>query len=128
MPDYTFTKSFDIVQRTRAAELLKWGARENWSTNDLQTRLKREGLGYRRENMVKDFEFARVVSMSKTPEAEKRATDFYKNVYQPFKADFGLNTSQMGTVMRAWRGEIDVPDELIEAVDQYGAYVEESGS
>ena len=126
--DYTLSDKFDAAQRTRAVELLKWGAREGWTLNATQTRLQREGLGYRRQNMVEDFARAQVTGMSKTAEAEARADAFYDNVYKPFREETGLTRSQMGTIMRAWRGEIEVPDELADEVEWWGAEVEESGS
>lgn len=128
MVSYTFPKAFDTTQRDRAAELLKWGARENWSTTELQERLQREGLGYRRSVLIRDYEHARVVSQAKTADAEHRAESFYQRIYKPFKEDMKLNTAQMGKILSAYHGQTSIPDELEDIFDEYESWVESEGS
>lgn len=128
MAGYNFSSTFTLAQRLRATDLLAWGTRENWSTTDLQTRLQREGLGYRRSVLIKDYERARVISLSSTKEAEQRANDFYERVYQPFKEASGLNTTQMGTIMSARQRGFEVPDELQDAFEEWDNWVETEGS
>lgn len=126
--DYTLTKSFDAAQRTRAEELLAWGTRENWSTTRMQEILQREGLGYRREVLIQDFEHARVVSRSTNPEALARAEWFYRNTYKPFKEENKLNTSQMGAVMSGFKREEEPTPDLENLIEQWDIWTEETGS
>lgn len=128
VPSYNFPTAFDAAQKERASDLLRWGARENWSTTELQTRLQREGLGYRRANLIRDYEHARVVSLAKTADAEGRAESFYQRVYKPFKSEMGLNTAQMGKILSAYHGQAEIPEELEEAFEEYEAWVETEGS
>ncbi len=128
MSDYKLTSAFDAAQRERASELLAWSAREQWTTNALQTRLQREGLGYRRQNLIEDYHHAQVVSASKTPEARERAEHFYDNVYLPFKEEHDLSAAQMGEVMSAFKRETEAPDELAELLNEWGEWTEETGT
>lgn len=125
---YTLSKAFDIAQKDRASELLAWGARENWSLNTLQTRLQREGLGYRRKTMFGDFARAQVSSAAKTPEARDRAESFFDRIYEPFRQEHNLTRSQMGSIMSAFKREQEVPEELEDLVKEWGDTIEELGS
>ncbi len=125
---YTLSKAFDIAQKERAVELLKWGARENWSTKALQTRLQREGLGYRRATLIQDYERARVVGQALTPESEARATSFYDRIYKPFKQENKLTTKQMGAILKAFHGQTEIPEGLEDQFAEYEAWVETEGT
>jgi len=125
---YKMTGAFDIAQRKRAAELLAQGAREQWGTNRMQTMLQREGLGYTRSAIVEDYRHAEVVSTSKSDEALGRAESFYQRVYEPFRKEMNLTAPQMGSIMSGFKGEAEIPEDLLDAVEQWDAWTESEGT
>jgi hypothetical protein len=125
---YKLSTAFDISQQDRASELLNTGAREGWSTSRVQTMLQREGLGYRRENIVEDYRHAQVVGASLTPESAERAESFYQRIYVPFKEEHDLTSTEMGAIMSAFKREAEIPEELADLVDEWSDWTEEQGT
>jgi len=116
------------MQKERATFILKESARTRSSPTETITRLTREGLTYRRTNMLEDYARAQTVSLSKSAEALGRADRFFTNTLAPYQAKTGLSWSKLGEIMTAYKGEYEVPDELAEEVANWAEWVEETGT
>lgn len=91
---YILSDKFDSTQRQRAIRIIKQGVKSEQSSNEIQTRLKSEGLGYRRANVQDDIRQVKATIHAKTPEARERARQFYKKVYEPHRKKYGLTGDQ----------------------------------
>lgn len=125
---YKLSTAFDIAQKERARFVLEESARTRSTPTDTITRLTKEGLTYRRTNMLEDYARAQTVSLSKSMEALERAENFFANTLAPYQAETGLPWSELGEIMTAYKGEYEVPEELQTEVDNWAEWVEEQGT
>lgn len=122
---YTLTAGFDWKQELDARAIIKAGVLDEHSATKIISDLKDAGLSYRRINMLHDVRRGKAIEWSKTPDAKLRAESWFDRVYEPFREDRKLTSTQATdlwrkTVTETWE-TIEEAKEGAEMWDKYEA-------
>lgn len=97
---YVFDAKFDRYKATKIYKLIKAGAIAEQSATRIVDQLRIKGLSYRRINMLHDVRRARAVEFAKTSDTRYRSGMFFDYVYEPFRKDTGLRTTEVNKILR----------------------------
>jgi len=85
----------------------------------LYEQLHRQGLSYRKQNILSDYRRFQAIDRSLTPESRVRAESWYDKVYEPFRKEHGYNAKQATEALTKIRqGDINTEAEA-EASGKY---------
>jgi len=77
MAQYYFTKKFFAGEIARIKQIFRRGVEEGWGANRIQQELMREGLGYRRQEILYDYRLYRWTRSARSTEGQLRAMDAF---------------------------------------------------
>lgn len=113
MSYYKIPKKYKGKDRTRIHQIIKSGMDKNLSTTEIQNNLKKEGLSYRRKNLLFDIRLKKSsynigvtnegkvtynpVSNSK---ARTRKQKWFIDVFEKFRIENGLTTKQARKIIK----------------------------
>ena len=89
MVEFYFVKKKFIGEQARIWQIFRRGVEEGWGANRIQQELMREGLGYRRKEILHDYALYKFVRTARTPEGQLRAMDLWERLEQ-WRIEWGL--------------------------------------
>jgi len=87
MSGYRVSNQFDRAKKVKAINTLKRLVKAGKNTNQIQTELRAEGLGYRRENLQHDIRRYKAFKDSTTPDRRAANKRWFDTVFEPFRDD-----------------------------------------
>lgn len=114
---YVFDSKFDRYKATKIYKLIKAGAIAEQSATRIVDQLKIKGLSYRRIEMLHDVRRARAVEFAKTRDTRYRSGMFFDYVYEPFRRETGLRTTEVNKILRDRERAIYEDEEELRLID-----------
>jgi len=116
---YLYEKKYGGETLLRIETIFKQAMTSEKGGQFLYEQLHRQGLSYRKQNILSDYRRFQAIDRSLTPESRARAESWYDKVYEPFRKEMGYNAKQATEALHRIReGDINTEAEA-EASGQY---------
>ena len=97
---YVFDSNFDRYKANRIFKIIKAGALAEVTATRMIAQLRNKALSYDNSKMLHDIRRARAIEFSKTANSYYNAQLFFDYVYEPFRSDYGLKSSEASKIFR----------------------------
>lgn len=112
-----------VLDTLRVETIMRQGMTTLKGGQFVYEQLQRQGLGYKKQDVLSDFRRFQAVDRSLTPETREKAETWYDKVYEPFRKTNGYNTKQASDALKRIReGTISTVEQAKEArgyIEQY---------
>ena len=90
--EYKIPDKYKGETRAKIQKIIRTEIKKGTQPNDIYNKLKNDGLGYRKQNVLSDIRFKNATINAKSPESRKRAEIWYVNVFEPYRKENKLNS------------------------------------
>jgi predicted transcriptional regulator len=85
---------FQTEKRNKVQRIIRNSIKQGKTPQEIYTKLKSQGLGYRKQNLLADVRLKNATINAKTPQARKNSETWFLKVFEPMREKNKLNSKQ----------------------------------
>jgi hypothetical protein len=122
---FIFEVRKSLAQALKVETVMRQGMGGEKGAQSVYEQLQRQGLGYKKQDVLTDYRRFQAVDKALTPESRERAEKWYDKVYEPFRKAQGYTAKQASEALTKIRsGSADVVEEALKAREYIEKYTE----